>query len=240
MAEKRRRGRPKGTGIDDVRRLQDIARLLAAEPGLKPTTAIRSLGHSNPSVIRRLRDKLSADFDKLIISARKDLGITVTPLAPNPAFQPKANPAIRAGERKQAQQGNAPRLQVAHKELSAVASSSRQTGFTADKHAQDGVAAAYSAQTPPARKRPELTVVARLPAATPAKAVSQSAARPDEVVYVDKGIQAAAVAMRDHLQLCRQMAHVPAVAAFIRQQMFLTELILGVGVCPPPPSSARH
>jgi hypothetical protein len=61
MSDRRtRRGRPKGSGIDDRRRLDAIARLIMADPRLRPTTAIRSLGISDPSVIRRLRDKFNA------------------------------------------------------------------------------------------------------------------------------------------------------------------------------------
>lgn len=54
------RGRPKGSGIDDTPALKKIARLLANDPDLKPTTAIRKLGYTNPSTIRRLRDKLKS------------------------------------------------------------------------------------------------------------------------------------------------------------------------------------
>lgn len=51
------RGRPKGTGINDHGTLRDIARLIAANPKLRPTTAIKMLGIADPSIIRRLRDK---------------------------------------------------------------------------------------------------------------------------------------------------------------------------------------
>jgi len=51
------RGRPKGTGVDDAARLAAMAALIAANPGMKPTTAIKALGITNASVIRRLRDK---------------------------------------------------------------------------------------------------------------------------------------------------------------------------------------
>ncbi|HRN88981.1 hypothetical protein [Hyphomicrobium sp.] len=53
-----RRGRPKGSGLDDRAQLRRIEALLDADPGLRPTTAIKSLGISDPSTIRRLRDKL--------------------------------------------------------------------------------------------------------------------------------------------------------------------------------------
>lgn len=52
-----RRGRPKGTGIDDNQRLEQLAELLRLHPHLRPTTAIRQMGYSDPSAIRRLRDK---------------------------------------------------------------------------------------------------------------------------------------------------------------------------------------
>lgn len=52
-----RRGRPKGSGIDDQKLLSDMAAMIAAKPDLKPTTAIKALGVTDPSAIRRLRDK---------------------------------------------------------------------------------------------------------------------------------------------------------------------------------------
>lgn len=63
--EKRSRGRPKGSGIDDQQRLLEIGRLIECTPGLKPTTAIRHLGFSDPSTIRRLRDKYKAERDTI-------------------------------------------------------------------------------------------------------------------------------------------------------------------------------
>jgi hypothetical protein len=65
-----RYGRPKGSGVDDSRHLQSIAALLAANPSLRPTTAIRSLGVEDPSVIRRLRDKFRVDQARLMADAR--------------------------------------------------------------------------------------------------------------------------------------------------------------------------
>jgi len=56
-AVKRGRGRPKGTGKDDSETLWNIAVLLVMGEAKNPTAAIRSLGITNPSDIRRLRDK---------------------------------------------------------------------------------------------------------------------------------------------------------------------------------------
>lgn len=57
---KARRGRPIGTGIDDSDRIERLAELLKTQPDLRPTTAIRVMGFSDPSTIRRLRDKYKA------------------------------------------------------------------------------------------------------------------------------------------------------------------------------------
>lgn len=57
MTAVRARGRPKGSGINDQHRLVEIGRLIAADSRMKPTTAIKALGISDPSTIRRLRDK---------------------------------------------------------------------------------------------------------------------------------------------------------------------------------------
>ena len=54
---KPQRGRPVGTGIDDRIWLREINRLIRIAPATPPTTAIKSLGITNPSTIRRLREK---------------------------------------------------------------------------------------------------------------------------------------------------------------------------------------
>lgn len=56
--EPRRRGRPKGTGINDTAILGRINALMAANAALKPTTAIKQAGVTDPSIVRRLREKL--------------------------------------------------------------------------------------------------------------------------------------------------------------------------------------
>ena len=66
-----RYGRPKGTSLDDRQQLQSIAALLAADPKLKPTTAIKALGVADPSTVRRLRDKFRVEQASLMADARR-------------------------------------------------------------------------------------------------------------------------------------------------------------------------
>ena len=66
MAGERKRGRPKGTGINDHEMLLKIAHILIADPGKKRTTAIKEIGISKPSVVRRLRDKYQEQEEILL------------------------------------------------------------------------------------------------------------------------------------------------------------------------------
>jgi len=85
-----RRGRPKGTGIDDSDRIARLDELLRVHPELRPTTAIRLMGYSNPSAIRRLRDKYKVFTLKARVELTRDLRGT-TPaaagLSPEPTPQ---------------------------------------------------------------------------------------------------------------------------------------------------------
>lgn len=77
-----RRGRPKGTGIDDSDRIARLAELLRIHPDLRPTTAIRLMGYSDPSAIRRLRDKYKVFALKSRIALLQDFA---PPGAPGPS-----------------------------------------------------------------------------------------------------------------------------------------------------------
>jgi hypothetical protein len=94
-----RLGRPKGTGVDDSGHLQSLAALLAANPALKPTTAIRSLGVEDPSIIRRLRDKFHADQARLMADARRSFHANGRAVARPSPFQPAARRPLAAAVR---------------------------------------------------------------------------------------------------------------------------------------------
>lgn len=76
-----RYGRPKGSGLDDSRQLASVAALLAANPKLNPTAAIRSLGVEDPSIIRRLRDKFRIEQTRLMSDARRAPSASSSPRA---------------------------------------------------------------------------------------------------------------------------------------------------------------
>jgi hypothetical protein len=73
-----RRGRPRGSGLDDRVQLSRIAELIEADPALKPTTAIKAIGVTDPSTIRRLREKLKGDAQPHA-ALRGDAGPSVLP-----------------------------------------------------------------------------------------------------------------------------------------------------------------
>lgn len=98
LTEKPRRGRPKGSGIDDRAILREVATRISADPLLKPTTAIKAAGVSDPSSIRRLRDK----FRHVEAELRNQLGgpiaekktpapaCVTTPVSATPRARPHA------------------------------------------------------------------------------------------------------------------------------------------------------
>ena len=70
--EKRKRGRPVGTGLDDTPMLIRMADLMVANRGLKPTTAIKRLvPHADEAQIRRLQIKWRAGSSELMQDARR-------------------------------------------------------------------------------------------------------------------------------------------------------------------------
>jgi len=98
---KRQRGRPKGSGINDRESLSRIAEIIAANPAIKPTTAIKQAGITNPSTIRRLRDKFSEQGDQLLaeVRGRHYNGTPVTQLGGRPKINATVNPATKVSQR---------------------------------------------------------------------------------------------------------------------------------------------
>ncbi len=85
-----RRGRPKGTGIDDGDRIARLAELLRIHSELRPTTAIRAMGIVDPSIVRRIRDKY-----KIYMRTTAQFAAGGSPIQPQRLRQP-AVPVILA------------------------------------------------------------------------------------------------------------------------------------------------
>jgi hypothetical protein len=98
---KRQRGRPKGSGINDYETLLRIAEIVAANPSIKPTTAIKQAGVNNPSTIRRLRDKFSEQGDQLLaeVQGRHVNGAPVTQPAGRQRIHATVSPATKVSQR---------------------------------------------------------------------------------------------------------------------------------------------
>lgn len=90
-----RRGRPKGTGIDDADRIARLMELLKVKPELKPTTAIRLMGFSDPSAIRRLRDKYKVFATSAHSSASSNAIPRGLPHSATSELQPNTQPPQR-------------------------------------------------------------------------------------------------------------------------------------------------
>lgn len=92
-----RRGRPRGSGLDDRVHLRRIVELLDADPNLKPTTAIKAIGVTDPSTIRRLRDKLRMSGQGTAVRSQAH-GAGVTHGSRSEAYEPReaTTPARRS------------------------------------------------------------------------------------------------------------------------------------------------
>ncbi|MGL4396909.1 MAG: hypothetical protein ACRCS9_10255 [Hyphomicrobium sp.] len=90
LPAKCRRGRPKGSGIDDSDRIQRLIELIRVRPELKPTTALRAMGIADPSAIRRLRDKYKRLSDSPAIAPGQSLPTGVPVAAASANLTPAA------------------------------------------------------------------------------------------------------------------------------------------------------
>ncbi len=208
---KPRRGRPKGSGIDDRARLASIAALLVAEPGLKPTTAIKRIGVSDPSVIRRLRDKFHAARAELMAELRA-------------SSQPAA--------------AKAPRPRAAHDVETRVESASPSIS---PKVQPPTAAVCASVEEPKCvmQSEPIEAAPAHKPAAaTGARVPSQRKAEPPRheleawlSTMCGLSFQAASQAFETQLTLLAQFVRLPQVAMMMRQQVALNDYALAISDC---------
>ncbi len=67
---KRKRGRPTGSGIDDSATLEKIAKMIQKNPKLKFATASKQLDRFSDSIIRRMREKWNMQKSMLLADAK--------------------------------------------------------------------------------------------------------------------------------------------------------------------------
>jgi hypothetical protein len=204
------RGRPKGSGLDDAAQLRAIASLLAADPELRPTTAIKNLGISDPSVIRRLRDKYHA--------AEKDLLAEFDALDRPPsaaALHPSASVSTLVPET----QPRAVQRSVALPSLRPV---------TKSEPAAPRALALVRQQA----RAPEAVAVSPVRAAAPLAA--GAAERPDFhgglSTWMGAGLAVYAFSYQTQLAVIGTMFQWPAVAAVLQSQVAFTDLAIAMAV----------
>jgi hypothetical protein len=174
------RGRPKGSGKDDWSRLQQIAALIATNPALKPTTAIKRIGVTDPSMIRRLRDKFHLAEEELLTTMRRARASTTSRQTPK-----RSSEAPRSGT-------PTPATEPAKKD-----------------HTEQAARLVCATTCQPPVTAPTQT--------TPAPLGSFAA-------LMGLSLQAAAVAVEQHYNLCQYALRSPPIEALVRQQLLITEL----------------
>lgn len=205
-AVKAPRGRPKGTGINDQQRLADIARLMASDPHMKPTTAIKALGITDPSAIRRLRDKLNS---------AAETGKHKT----NAALPPRATPGKVA-----ALKFSEPVKRIEPERMPPPAAMPVAAAVTPPT----------PEPTPPASVTPPLSATPPAPPTqapasertAPAVAVAPSV--PAAAVLLGHGLHAAITLFEQQMLMAQSLMRLPPIRDLLLQQIALTEFMLSV------------
>jgi len=215
-----RRGRPKGSGLDDRVQLTNIARMLAADPALRPTTAIKLAGVTDPSTIRRLRDKLRQHADAPLARGSESNSITQGHAADGtPA------PHLLAPEA-------APRAAQPPPVVTASVVACRHVAEPALRAAAPLAAPAVAA----ALMAPPILPPDPLPPSEPAASLAAQPdvvsaaelAQPDEASWLTHwyalGLHALATTVEAQMGVVGEMLRVPPVACVLKQQVLLNEV----------------
>ncbi len=101
-SSKRGRGRPIGTGKDDTPTLNKVADLMAADPRLKVTPAIRQvLGNPDAATVRRLQVKWQTGRDKHLAAAQDRRSVaSMSARRVAPSYSPRMVRQIAEAQRK--------------------------------------------------------------------------------------------------------------------------------------------
>ena len=216
----RRRGRPKGTGINDTVSLAAIARLIAADGTLKPTTAIHRVGVTDPSAVRRLRDKLKND-PTIEPASRKVLPVVENPDTASPAAMPTRTPLHNRASQVTA---------TLHDKLPVT----QDTGTFDAASVPPRVASVEKSDKPtPSHAAEPMTVPGAAPRPAP-----QTAPDP-QLEALRLSAEAAAAMSRLYLQCLTHAAQANPLALALRGQVVMSQwmaTMLGAQVAPLPPA----
>lgn len=216
MSEKRtRRGRPKGSGIDDRAKLDAIARLIADNPELKPTTAIRTLGISDPSVIRRLRDKFNAVRPGLMQDLKSGKLRERRAASAKPVSAPSA--------RQQTSRAIAASVPATPTRVAPPAQSSNATTSTRNERSS-ARAASRAAAMPKPRIKPADDDSDRVPAGP----ASTADATQLFTTLFSAGVAATNTLMAAHTTLAKELIRSPYMSLALRQQLAFSEWAVGL------------
>lgn len=226
LPNKRTRGRPKGTGLNDFAHLKAIAGLMRSDPHLRPTTAIRQLGIQDPSVIRRLRDKFHAFETELKSELRADAQEALEGhlLDPDPvAGETEARAPARAialatpeGARISQPVAVAARKPAAAKSLPQAA-----VPLTVAKVVEENPAALKLEARAPAKPDVQLAEPERRQRPARAVALPSETKLPE---WLGVGLSVYAMSMEAHFAVVGTLFEWPPLAAVLRTQVAFTEL----------------
>lgn len=203
-----KRGRPKGSGIDDREILSAIAGRLASTPGLKPTTAIRQAGVDDPSVIRRLRDKLRLEPPPAAPArARRPVPPPARPPAAKQAPARKPQAALKPQATKQTQRASA----AVSRGTPAAAKPARDTGKARDVRDPK----AQTPTAPPQQRAPS----APEPAQPPPPPEPPQPAQP--VSWLEAQLAATATLLSEQARMCDAFLPLTPLPHLLRQQAAL-------------------
>ncbi len=218
-----RRGRPKGSGIDDRPKLREIAAIIAQQPEIRPATAIKLLGENDPSVIRRLRDKFHAMQAELMADMRRPAPPIEKPQAERKEIPAAAAPVIPAPPPVKA---TAPLVQH---ELAQLADA---TAAKLASIAETTVEVAAKLAKPVAAPRIDVDA-AKLADLERELQLREAADWPDPNAspydtLVGLTIEATVNAIEQQMRICEQVFKIPTVAMMVRNQIAVNEALMNI------------
>jgi hypothetical protein len=230
MAVDRKRGRPKGTGINDHEMLLKIASIMVAHPTKKRTTAIKEVGITNASVVRRLRDKYQAEEAHLLAAVHAANAAAAAPAASAPVAAKTSRKSAANGHAAAqvaapavAKKGKAAASQPAPAAVAAVAVAA-VAPVAAQVHVEPIVAAPQATAAPHVAAQP--APAATKPAATATQA-PKLAVDPLAALFEGLNIETLVTQFIGHaLGLSATEIKNSPIPALIRQQAQLADLVL--------------